>query len=307
MATTTSTNMIQAKNAENQALIDALVELADATGETSSRDAHHKEIAFRKAAENLAQLNERITQGKPLGQFGSPQKVAGVGKAIAYYIDEFLQTGTIAEIDDYKKKAAAAASNLVTPERSRGPSNTRTSGSTGDTNITIEINRAPVLNLWVVVVAERQGFNSREAATYGKWITATFAKAKGKSLGIFEDDDDDQEPKPKRPKKNKEEDYVRVFQHVKIPVQTKPNGDRLAVMGGGTIDPRPVEKYIEGNFRDKLVDFKEAMEMLANSMSEDELRKQAYDLYEQFRPAWKGWGRKSTLSMEAIHGLVKKS
>jgi hypothetical protein len=48
----------------------------------------------------------------------------------------------------------------------------------------ITINRAPVLTLWVTVVAERLGFEHDEALTLGKAVAGVSAQAKGRRLGI---------------------------------------------------------------------------------------------------------------------------
>ena len=43
----------------------------------------------------------------------------------------------------------------------------------------ISINRAPVLTLWVAVVAQRLGFDGDEALTLGKAVAGLYAQAKG--------------------------------------------------------------------------------------------------------------------------------
>ena len=50
----------------------------------------------------------------------------------------------------------------------------------------IAINRAPVLTLWVAVVAQRQGFSFDEGLTFGKTVSGWLAQSKGRKLGIFE-------------------------------------------------------------------------------------------------------------------------
>jgi len=47
------------------------------------------------------------------------------------------------------------------------------------------INRAPVLTLWGAVVAERMGFNWKEALSLGKALAGLTAQSKGRSLGIY--------------------------------------------------------------------------------------------------------------------------
>lgn len=44
----------------------------------------------------------------------------------------------------------------------------------------IKINRAPVLTLWVAVVAERQGFSKEAGLTFGKAISGMLAQSKGR-------------------------------------------------------------------------------------------------------------------------------
>ena len=50
----------------------------------------------------------------------------------------------------------------------------------------IKINRAPVLTLWAVVVAERLGFDKESALTLGKAVAGLNAQSKGRNLGIYE-------------------------------------------------------------------------------------------------------------------------
>jgi hypothetical protein len=283
------------KNKENQALIDALNELADAIDQDNDSKATYKARSIRNAVQNLAELTHKITSGKKLAESG-PNKVKGVGKGTAYYIDEFLEKGKIVETKELQKKQKSSArATHVTPERA--------SRSDSDT---IQINRAPVLTLWVVVVAEKQGFNKNEAHSYGRYIAGILAQSKGRSLGIFEERDADEH---KQKKQRTTKDYVHFFQHIKVPVQVMSNGDRVAYESGSdtkTIDPKSVENYLERAFGNRLVDVKEAMEMLANSMSDEDLKKQAYTLYEQIRPEWKGWGQKSALSLSKICQLAEE-
>ena len=49
----------------------------------------------------------------------------------------------------------------------------------------IEINRAPVLTLWAVVVATRLGFDWEEALTLGRAEAGLNAYSKGKALGLL--------------------------------------------------------------------------------------------------------------------------
>ena len=64
----------------------------------------------------------------------------------------------------------------------------------------ININRAPVLTLWAAVVAERFGYNRKEALTLAKAVAGLNAQSKGRHLGIYEEKKDkieEQEQKTK--------------------------------------------------------------------------------------------------------------
>jgi hypothetical protein len=54
----------------------------------------------------------------------------------------------------------------------------------------ISINRAPVLTLWAVTVAQRLGFNEDEAWSLGKALAGLTAQTKGRRLGIFKPKED---------------------------------------------------------------------------------------------------------------------
>jgi hypothetical protein len=56
----------------------------------------------------------------------------------------------------------------------------------GDKDLSVTINRAPVLTLWAAVVAERLGLDQDEALTVGRALSGLTAHAKGVRLGIFE-------------------------------------------------------------------------------------------------------------------------
>jgi len=169
----------------------------------------------------------------------------------------------------------------------------------------LEINRAPVLTLWVSVVAERQGFSRDEAATYGKWVAGTLAQSKGRALGIYERKELTEEEREAFRRRDERLGVRRIeaFGSMRIPV-VEHNGRLLAVSRGKAIQPTAARGYVERAFGDKLDATTDAMEQLAGSFPPDELRRRAYHLYEQFRPAWKGWGKKGTLDLNLIHELA---
>ena len=90
------------------------------------------------------------------------------------------------EVSDSKPAAKPGSSKKVTAESTAkyqaGPS---TSSGKADSHPEAEqyvkINRAPVLTLWVAVVAERQGFSKEAGMTFGKAISGMLAQSKGRS------------------------------------------------------------------------------------------------------------------------------
>ena len=105
----------------------------------------------------------------------------------------------------------------------------------------ILINRAPVLTLWAVVVAERMGFNHDEALSLGKALAGLNAQSKGRRLGIFK-------PSPKDLKKVREgergeEFWVDLLGRA-LPAINTDEGVR-AVVKSKPIEPGAVERYLE--------------------------------------------------------------
>lgn len=288
---------IKAQHQANQPLIDALCALGTGMKSASTQNIklQWRAESLLKAAQNLARLDFQITDGKVLAQPGR-SKVPGVGKGTAYYIDEFLQHGKIAETERYPPSSPAVVPNIVSPERKKR-------SMTADI---VVINRAPVLKLWVVVLAQTLGHSLEEALSYGHWIAGTFARAKAKSLGMVEQADDETDEK-ERPAKKPKHDTVQIFAHVKIPVEEK-NGKRLAIDSSSGRTMTGSEASLKSAFSDRYEDTKEAMQKLASSYaSHQDLQKLAYTHYEQFRPAWTGWGHKSILDLELIRSMATEN
>jgi hypothetical protein len=172
-------------------------------------------------------------------------------------------------------------------------------------NQIIKINRAPVMTLWAAVVAERLGYDHDTALTLGRAVAGLNAYSKGKSLGIFEEPDKEQE-KAKTQQERGEEQRFELLGRA-VPAVATPQGLR-AVSDGKPISPQSVERYLAGKFKDRLDDVRSAMSELAGSLSQDELRRRAYELYEAFRPAIpggsRGWGANGELNLGAIRGMA---
>ncbi len=177
---------------------------------------------------------------------------------------------------------------------------------------TIKINRAPVLTLWGVVVAERLGYKHEEALTFGKALAGLNAQSKGRSLGIYspaEKELEAEKAKKARERKAGETTMVEVVGRMIPAVQTE-HGLRAAI-DGEEIDPKSVERYLEKKFGANLADVQAALESLAQAYPPDELKQRGFALYEKFRPGIpegvKGWGAMGELSLEKIRAMAKKT
>jgi hypothetical protein len=170
----------------------------------------------------------------------------------------------------------------------------------------IRINRAPVLTLWAAVVADRLGFDWDEALTLGRAVAGLNAYSKGVRLGLYQ-------PTPeadheRRPKRAKGEVLQVDLLHRAVPAIQTPEGLR-ALSKDQPISPSSVERYLQGKFGDRLDEARKAMERLARSWPGEELSRQAYALYEKFRPSIpagaRGWGAAGDLDLDRVASLAR--
>jgi hypothetical protein len=176
-------------------------------------------------------------------------------------------------------------------------------------NTTIQINRAPVLTLWATVVAERLGYDREAALTLGKAVAGLNAQSKGRRLGIYEEPT---EPaKKKKPPQKAAGKSVKIdLLHRSVPAVRTPQGLR-ATAKDKPIEPQSVQRYLERAFGEQLAEAQKALKELARAYTPARLEEQAYDLYEEFRPAIpegvKGWGAKGALKLTTIRTLTKQA
>jgi hypothetical protein len=170
----------------------------------------------------------------------------------------------------------------------------------------ILINRAPVLTLWATTVAERLGFDEDEALSLGKAVAGLTAQSKGQRLGIYKPVP--QEVKKARARKRGEEFLVEICGR-QVPAINTPDGVR-AVIKNQPIESKSVERYLESKFGESVGTARTAMHDLAKAFRPEQLLKNAFSLYEQFRPAIPegvtGWGAKGNLDIDRIRSLALK-
>jgi len=171
----------------------------------------------------------------------------------------------------------------------------------------IKINRAPVLTLWAVVVAERLGYEKETALTLGKAVAVLNAQAKGRRLGIYEAKTEAGKAEDRRQETPVGVEYIDILGRG-IPAIRTPQGLRAA-LDGEVIRAESVETYLQKKFRADLDEARAAMQTLAEAHTPEELASRAYDLYQKFRPeipgGTKGWGAKGELDLDFIRSLAK--
>ncbi len=171
----------------------------------------------------------------------------------------------------------------------------------------IKINRAPVLTLWAVVVAERLGYEKDTALTLGKAVAALNAQAKGRRLGIYEAKTEAEKAEDRGKEMPVGVEYIDILGRG-IPAIRTPQGLRAAI-DGEVIRAESVETYLQQKFGADLDETRTAMQTLAKAHAPTELASRAYELYEKFRPkipeGTRGWGAKGELDLDFIRSLAK--
>lgn len=174
-------------------------------------------------------------------------------------------------------------------------------------NKKLKINRAPVLTLWATVVAERLGYDKETALTLGKAVAGLNAQSKGRRLGIYEEKTEEEKEKEAKKKKPVKTEFIEILGRG-VPAVKTPKGLRAAIQGEA-IHAGSVETYLKQKFKDDLDEVRAAMEKLAKAYTPKQLEKEAYGLYEKFRPeipeGTKGWGAKGELDLDYIRSLAK--
>jgi hypothetical protein len=164
-----------------------------------------------------------------------------------------------------------------------------------------------VLTLWACVVAERLGYQEDEALSLAKAVSGLNAQSKGRRLGIYQEHPEEEQPEKQRKPPAEETLSVELLGRPVPAVHTK-DGLR-AVEKDNPIQPQAVQRYLEGKFGEAYPEVRQAMRDLAGSFTPTELRKNAYGLYEKFRPeipeGTRGWGAQGDLDLSLVSKLRK--
>lgn len=165
------------------------------------------------------------------------------------------------------------------------------------------VNRAPVLTLWAAVVAQRLGYDWKEALTLGKAVAGLNARSKARHLGMEKATG---KPEPKKKSAAREPKVALLGREV--PVVKTTDGIR-ALAKDRAEDPAAVERYLEQKFGDALPEVTTAMRALARTHTAKQIDESGFSLYEAFRPniprGTAGWGAKGKLDLERIRILIR--
>ena len=179
---------------------------------------------------------------------------------------------------------------------------TTSSHSSSASEHIVLINRAPVLTLWTVAVAERVGRDRDSALSLGKALAVLNAQSKGRRLGIFSPGKSTDRPRRVR---DVADEAIELMGR-SIPVRHVADGVR-AVLGGQIVAPAGVQRALERSFGDALPRVEQEMRRLAAAYSPDRLGATAWSLYERFRPeippGQRGWGARGELNLHLVRDL----
>lgn len=172
----------------------------------------------------------------------------------------------------------------------------------------LKVNRAPFLTLWAAVVAERVGFEEEEALTLGKAVAGLTAQSKGRRLGIYHPRPAEEIEKVRTVREGMEAKEI-PFMGRMIPCVMTEDGIRT-LTGMHPVDPRSVERYLQGKFGEHLGAVREQLGALAETYEENELLQNAMDVYTRLRPnvprGREGWGEQGLLDTDAIDRMIEE-
>jgi hypothetical protein len=175
--------------------------------------------------------------------------------------------------------------------------------------LTLRINRAPVLTLWAAVAAERLGMPREAALTVGQALAGLTAHSKGVRLGIYAPPGERlREAPPPLPRGVANVRDIHLLGRL-VHVADTADGPR-AIAKGEVVKPEAVDRYLRNKFGDALDAVRAEMEHLASSIPPDQLNREGFHLYEQFRPEVpsdeRGWGAKGILDVAKVRALAPR-
>lgn len=205
--------------------------------------------------------------------------------------------------DDEEKKQAT-----ITKDGDVKKASPKSEENDNDEGDSIQINRAPVLHLWSASVTQftHPDLSWSTCLSCGSAVSSLCAISKGRSIGTVPEAD----PSKKDAKSEKEADDDDDLEDVEVmQFHLKLKDGKALVSGKPSSD---VEETLSKKFKGRYDDIKKVFEEALESWKGDEdgLNKEAFGMYETFRPTvpagQKGWGRAASLNFGAIRSAVTK-
>lgn len=211
-----------------------------------------------------------------------------------------------------KRKSPPTTSKPSSTSKAKRAKTSEENGNASSKEGVVIINRAPVLHLWGACVAQflhpELGWST--CLSIGQAISTICAISKGRSIGAIEKPEDTEERKQKKEQRKKAEGLEEV-EVMQFHLRMKGDGDeRQVVLSGKHVSGS--EEGLKRKFGDGYEAVRDAMTGALESWKgeEEELSKEAFGMYEDFRPSVVkgkgGWGRKGELSVERIESVVRK-
>lgn len=174
----------------------------------------------------------------------------------------------------------------------------------------IQINRAPVLDLWASVVTRflYADLDWRTCLSAGSAISTLCAISKGKAIGTIDSGEDGEKKEQEREERKKEEGDLNEIDVMGFKLKVKDG--LILVSGKPKAENEAAQKKKFGEEEYERV--KRVMEECLQSWkgAEEDLSGEAFKMYEKFRPnvasGQQGWGRKGELEMDRIREVVTK-
>ncbi|KAL1588216.1 hypothetical protein WHR41_02901 [Cladosporium halotolerans] len=209
--------------------------------------------------------------------------------------------------DSSSKKRKTSPSNEKPQKASRKDS--PQDDQAEDSNDSILINRAPVLELWAATVTSFMypALSWETCLSAGSAISTLCAVSKGRAIGTIDQPDpaaaEKKREERRRRAENEELEELEVMGfHLKLKDGFAMVGDKPKKANEATLMKKFGESEYaraKGVFQDALKDWKG---------KEEDLNAQAFHHYEDFRPTvaqgQKGWGRKGMLNLQAVREAV---
>ncbi|TFK29406.1 hypothetical protein FA15DRAFT_664356 [Coprinopsis marcescibilis] len=166
----------------------------------------------------------------------------------------------------------------------------------------VVINRAPVMTAWAAVVAEHLNFKREEALSIASVYTEMNAISRGAAIGKYDKSQD----RSMAVSKDGPQPYVELMGR-RIPLYRTQHEQWRALSKNSPVPPITAFSYISRSFRQTTSAVMGALKLLAESYSPEDLNKQGYALYCEFRPNSEEWGKRAELSCSTILSLRKKN